>query len=85
MREIKFTTIAFSQLEQWQLEDKKVFIRIEKLLDYIQTNPFTGIGKPEPLKFELSGYWSRRITKQDRLIYKITTNEIIVISCKYHY
>lgn len=85
MRDVAFTPLAHSQLEQWKTDNKKTYSRIEHLIDSIQENPYTGIGKPEPLKYELKGYWSRRITKEHRLVYKITHDAIIVISCKYHY
>lgn len=85
MREVKFTALAHSQLLQWKEENPKIYARIASLIDSIQDNQYTGIGKPEPLKHELGGYWSRRITKEHRLVYKITYDAIIVISCKYHY
>jgi toxin YoeB len=59
-----------------------------KILNLIQScldEPYAGIGKPEPLKYELKGYWSRRITKEHRLVYKVTDEEIIILSCKFHY
>ena len=58
---------------------------INDLIKNILRNPFSGIGKPEQLKSALSGYWSRRITKEHRLVYKVLEDEIIIISCKYHY
>ena len=69
----------------WQKQDKKTLRRINKLIDSILKTPFQGIGKPEPLKENLSGYWSRRISDSDRLVYKVTDEFIIVISCRYHY
>jgi toxin YoeB len=59
--------------------------RIIKLLEEIQRNPFEGTGKPEPLKHNLKGLWSRRIDDEHRLVYEVTNDEVIVISCKYHY
>ena len=59
--------------------------RINKLIDSVLKTPFEGIGKPEPLKENLSGYWSRRINEADRLVYKVSDNYIVVISCRYHY
>lgn len=59
--------------------------RIIKLLEEIQRNPFEGTGKPEPLKFNLKGCWSRRIDDEHRLVYQVTNDEIIIISCKFHY
>ncbi|MBI3501419.1 MAG: Txe/YoeB family addiction module toxin [Bacteroidetes bacterium] len=85
MRDVEFTTLANSQLEEWKKHDKKIYTRIEQLIEDIQKNPYAGIGKPEPLKYELAGHWSRRITKEHRLVYKVTNDAIVVIACKYHY
>jgi len=85
MREVKFTPLAHSQLLQWKKENKKIYARIEYLIDSIQENQYSGIGKPEPLKHDLGGYWSRRITKEHRLVYKVTSDSINIIACKYHY
>jgi toxin YoeB len=85
MKEVEFTPTAYKQLEEWLKSDKKIYAHIEELLLAIQAEPFKGIGKPEPLKHQLKGYWSRRITKEHRLVYKITTTSIVVISCRYHY
>lgn len=85
MRKIAFEPKAFEQFGQWAIEDKKIFKRILELIKDTQRNPFSGIGKPEALKYELQGYWSRRITDEHRLVYKVENNLIIIISCKYHY
>jgi toxin YoeB len=85
MREVRFTPLAQSQLKNWKAHDKKIYSRIEHLINNIQETPYKGIGKPEPLKHELTGYWSRRITGEHRLVYKVTANAIIVVGCKYHY
>ena len=85
MREVKFTTLAHSQLLHWKKEKPKIYLRIAYLIDRIQENHYSGIGKPEPLKHELGGFWSRRITKEHRLVYKVTSDAIFIISCKYHY
>lgn len=61
------------------------FKKIGELLKEIQRTPFVGKGKPEPLKHELKGYWSRRITDEHRLVYEVTNDLIVIISCKYHY
>lgn len=76
---------ALEQFNAWEKKDKKIFDKIVKLLDDARQSPFKGSGKPEPLKHILSGCWSRRITKEHRLVYKVTADAIIVISCKYHY
>ncbi|PIX34678.1 MAG: Txe/YoeB family addiction module toxin [Bacteroidetes bacterium CG_4_10_14_3_um_filter_31_20] len=85
MKEVEFSPTAHHQLMEWEKNDEKVYLRIDELLKAIQDEPFKGIGKPEPLKYQFQGYWSRRITKKDRLVYQVTHDAIIVISCKYHY
>ena len=85
MQEIIFQKEALKEYNNWKKKDKKVSQRIKKLIEAIQDNPFKGIGKPEPLRQNLKGYWSRRITKEHRLVYKVTEESIIVIACKYHY
>ena len=65
--------------------DKKILKRINELIKDIQRSPFEGIGKPEPLKFDMSGLWSRRINQEHRLIYQIKDNYVIIVQCRYHY
>jgi toxin YoeB len=69
----------------WQTQDKKTFKRINELIKDIDRSPFDGIGKPEPLKHEYQGYWSRRIDEKNRLIYRIENNTIIIAQCRTHY
>jgi toxin YoeB len=69
----------------WQATDKKKIKRINELLKDISRNPFEGIGKPEPLKHKYSGYWSRRIDAEHRLIYKVVENQIWIAKCRFHY
>jgi toxin YoeB len=69
----------------WQKTDKKIIVRINDLLKEIPRNLFSGIGKPEPLKHKYKGFWSRRITEEHRLIYKIGTDEILIAKCRFHY
>ena len=69
----------------WQATDKKMLRRINDLLKDISRTPFSGIGKPEPLKFKYKGYWSQRINDEHRLIYKINENEILIVKCRFHY
>jgi len=69
----------------WQKVDKNILKRINKLLKSCMRTPYEGIGKPEALKGELQGYWSRRITSEHRLVYKYTDDEIRIASCRYHY
>jgi toxin YoeB len=85
MRKIRFEKIAFEQYNAWLKTDIKIYKRIAKIIVDIQKQPFLGIGKPEPLKHEFQGYWSRRITNEHRLVYKVTDDEIVIVSCKYHY
>jgi toxin YoeB len=65
--------------------DKKVYAKIVELIKEIQRDPFVGKGKPEPLKHQLSGLWSRRITEEHRLVYKVLEDEIVIVSCRFHY
>lgn len=65
--------------------DRKICRKIVELIKDIDRNPFKGLGKPEALKHDLSGYWSRRINREHRLVYKVTNEEIVILSCKYHY
>lgn len=69
----------------WQNTDKQLVKKINQLIKDIQRDPFDGIGKPEPLKHQFSGFWSRRITDEHRLVYEITQNSIAIASCRYHY
>ncbi|NBC83280.1 MAG: Txe/YoeB family addiction module toxin [Bacteroidetes bacterium] len=69
----------------WQNTDKKVGKKINKLLKDIARQPFSGLGKPEPLKYKYIGFWSRRITDEHRLIYKYRENEILIAKCRFHY
>ena len=85
MRSVKFEPKAFSQVDEWLTEDRKMFQRILRILKECQRTPFEGIGKPEPLKGNLKGLWSRRITDEHRLIYEVTDDLIIVFSMKGHY
>ena len=83
--EIQFTEEAWRDFEWFLERDKRIIKRIRDLLKDIARHPNEGIGKPERLRFQLSGYWSRRITKEHRLVYKVDEEVIIVISCRYHY
>jgi toxin YoeB len=85
MRNITFTTDAWEDYIYWQSQDKKTLRRINELIRDTQRTPFEGIGKPEPLKGNLSGFWSRRIDETNRLVYEVTDAEIAIISCRYHY
>ena len=85
MKRIVFESRAFDDFVEWAGSDKKTYAKIVALLRDIQRSPFTGLGKPEPLRHELQGYWSRRITDEHRLVYKVTDDAIIIAACKYHY
>ncbi len=76
---------AWEDYLYWQGTDKKTLMRINTLIKDIKRAPFEGIGSPEPLKHNFAGYWSRRIDKEHRLVYKVKDNEIIIAQCKYHY
>ncbi len=69
----------------WQQHDRKVLSRINELIRDAQRNPFTGIGKPEPLKRNLQGWWSRRITQQHRLVYRVEGDSLLIMQCRFHY
>ncbi len=83
--QILFTESAWDDCLYWQKNDKKILKRINLLLKEIKRNPFQGVGKPESLKFQLKDFWSRRITKEHRLVYRIQEDKLQVIACRYHY
>jgi len=80
-----FSENAWEDYLYWQKTDKKILKRINKLSKDVQRNKYEGIGKPEPLKHNLSGFWSRRINNEHRLVYKIENNTILIAQIKYHY
>lgn len=82
---IIFSQNAWEEYVSWQATDKQILRKINELIKEIQRTPFEGKGKPEPLKFELSGFWSRRIDREHRLIYQIRESNILIVGCKYHY
>ena len=69
----------------WQMQDKKTLKRINLLLKDVERHPFEGLGKPEPLRGELSGFWSRRIDEKNRLLYRVSRDSLEILSCKGHY
>jgi len=85
MRSVTFSPEALLHMEEWKRADPKMLIKIISLAAEIATTPFTGSGKPEPLKYNLKGYWSRRITEEHRLVYEVKENTIWITSCRYHY
>lgn len=82
---LTFSTQAWNNYLYWQKTDKAILKRINALIKDIQRSPFEGIGKPEPLKHGLSGYWSRRINDEHRIVYKISDNQLHIAQLRYHY
>ena len=82
---VSFTSEAFAAFCAWSTTDRRIFQKIKDLISAVSRDPFKGIGKPEPLKHQLSGCWSRRITEEDRLVYTVSGDTIQIISCNYHY
>ena len=80
-----WSTNAWDDYLYWQEQDKKILQRINQLIKDIQRTPFKGIGDPEPLKHNWKGYWSRRINREHRLIYKVEKNALWIVQCRYHY
>jgi len=80
-----FSNKAWDDYLYWQQTDRQVLKKINNLIKDIKRDPFDGIGKPEPLKHELSGFWSRRITDEHRLVYEIYDNNIAIVSCEFYY
>ena len=80
-----WTQEAWEDYLYWQKTDKQLLKRVNTLIKDIQRAPYEGIGKPEPLKFDLTGYWSRRIDKEHRLVYTVQGENIILTMCRYHY
>ena len=85
MRNITFTPGAYKDYIEWLKTDKKLFVKISGLIREIAKTPFEGTGKPEALKHELTGTWSRTINNEHRLVYSVSDLEIKIIACKYHY
>jgi toxin YoeB len=80
-----FSKNAWEDYTSWQTEDKKILKKINNLIKEIQRSPYEGIGKPESLKFDLAGLWSRRIDLDHRIVYKIEDNDLLIYACRYHY
>lgn len=80
-----FSDEAWEDYLYWQQQDKRMVERINKLIKEVQREPFAGIGKPEPLKHALAGYWSRRITDEHRMVYKIDGESVLIAQLRYHY
>ncbi len=87
---VEFTDQAWKEFCYWIETDEKIFLRIKNLINAIRQNPFGGIGKPEPLRYDLKGFWSRRITGEHRLVYRITgkrdsNQSCDIVKCRFHY
>lgn len=82
---ITFSDSAWQEYQYWQKTDKNIYKKINSLIKDINRTPFSGIGKPELLKFDLGGFWSRRINLVHRLIYQIDNDSILIYSCRFHY
>ncbi|EHK89628.1 Txe/YoeB family addiction module toxin [Aggregatibacter actinomycetemcomitans] len=82
---LAWTETAWEDYLYWQQVDKKTLLRINKLIQNITRTPFEGLGDPEPLKHQLSGFWSRRIDKEHRLVYQVSDSHLTIIQCRYHY
>lgn len=82
---LSWATDAWEDYLYWQAADRKVLKRINTLIREIQRQPFAGTGKPEPLRHQWAGYWSRRIDREHRLVYTVRDETIIIVQCRYHY
>jgi toxin YoeB len=82
---ILFTEDAWEDHLYWQQHDKKILKKVNDLIKEITREPFTGTGKPEALRFSLSGYWSRRITQEHRIVYRVEGDTLFIAQCRYHY
>ncbi len=85
MRTISFHNEAFEEYNAWARTDKKLFVRLQRLILDAARDPFDGIGKPEPLKGNLAGYWSRRLTEEHRIVYKAVETDLFILKCNHHY
>ncbi|HHE1453388.1 Txe/YoeB family addiction module toxin [Yersinia enterocolitica] len=82
---IIFSSCSWEDYLYWQQTDKEILKRINELVKNIQRTPFEGKGKPEPLKHNLAGFWSRRITEEHRLVYEVSGDNLLIAACRYHY
>jgi toxin YoeB len=85
MRLFVFTPVAWADYVYWQGQDRKTLKRINILIEAAARDPFVGIGKPEPLRGDLAGFWSRRIDEANRLVYEATDTELRIVACRFHY
>jgi toxin YoeB len=85
MNKLSFVDESWEDYLYWLKVNKKLFKRLNQLIKETLRNPFEGLGKPEPLKYKYQGCWSRKINQEHRLVYKVLDNEIIILSCRFHY
>ncbi len=82
---VSFSATGWEQFLYWQQNDRAILRKINALIKECRRHPFEGTGKPEPLKGDLSGYWSRRINREHRLVYAVSKDTLVIIQCRYHY
>ena len=85
MKRIIFSKNAWEDYTSWYKNDRKTLRKINNLIKDIQSSPYEGIGKPEPLKYDLAGLWSRRIDREHRIVYNVEDEDLLIYSCRYHY
>ncbi len=85
IKKVNWTLNASKDISYWKIKNKKIYDRIKLLIKDIEERPFIGLGKPEALKYSLSGLWSRRINLEHRLIYSVSDTNIIIYNCRFHY
>jgi toxin YoeB len=85
MRSVEFKQESFEELSHWVVQNRKTYQRIVRLINEVRRTPFEGIGKPEPLRGNLSGCWSRRIDDENRMVYEVTADKIVILSLMGHY
>jgi len=85
MRNVEFVPAAFIEYQNWIETDRRIALRIGDLIKDILRSPFQGLGKPEALRYQFKGFWSRRIDQEHRLIYSVTETSVLIISCFSHY
>lgn len=85
MRALVFTKQGRRDYDHWRTADRVILKRVNRLIDAVLEDPFEGIGKPEPLRYIAAGTWSRRITDEHRLVYKVDGDDIVILQCRYHY
>jgi len=85
MTRITLSRNSWEEYKSWQVDDRLILKKINELIKDIERHPYEGLGKPEPLRFDLAGFWSRRIDREHRLVYRVIDQEILIYSCRYHY